>query len=98
VVQTTAAPAPTPSPTATATPVPTPVPTPSGALHSTPAQAFVNANGIPVPLRGFNVNPIWNDSVGNTWDKAKYDQIRVKGFNAVRFVLKWSDFEPTRDR
>ena len=99
VVQTTAGPTPTPTPSPTArrpTPTPTPVPAPSGALHSTPAQAFVNSNGTPVPLHGFNVNPIWNDSVGNTWDKAKYDQIRAKGFNTVRFVLKWSDFEPTR--
>jgi aryl-phospho-beta-D-glucosidase BglC (GH1 family) len=55
----------------------------------------VDASGQPVDLRGLNVVPIWRGSPGRTWDQARYDQIRAKGFNAVRMVLYWDDFEPS---
>ena len=38
--------------------------------------------------------PVWRDSPGRTWERARYEQIRAKGFNVVRFVLYWRDFEP----
>jgi hypothetical protein len=87
-----------PSTTTTTSPAPPPPPPPgpAGSLHSTATQAFVDANGDEVRLRGFNVIPVWGNSPGQTWDSAKYTQIRSKGFNAVRFVLYWDDFEPSR--
>ena len=93
---TTPSPTPTATPTATHTPAPSPAPEPppSGALHSTPTQAFVDGTGREIALHGFNVTPIWSDKPGQTWDQSRYEQIRAKGFNAVRYVLKWSDFEP----
>ena len=39
--------------------------------------------------------PIWRGSPGRTWDQSRYDQIRAKGFNTVRMVLYWDDFEPS---
>ncbi len=75
---------------------PAPSPPPAGALHSTASEPFVAADGKPVRLQGFNVSPVWSDKPGQTWDAARYQQIRDRGFNAVRLVLKWSDFEPTR--
>lgn len=64
-------------------------------LHATPQNAFVDPGGQPVPLRGFNVVPVWS-TAGSTWGAAQYERIRDKGFNAVRFVLYWDDFEPSR--
>jgi len=81
-------------------PSPSPPDTPSagpevsGALHSTPAAPFVTASGAPVTLQALNVVPVWSSDPGNTWAKAHYDRIAAKGFNAVRFVLYWDDFEP----
>jgi hypothetical protein len=86
----------TAAPTTTTTAGTPPPPGPAGSLHSTATQAFVDANGNEVRLRGFNVIPVWGNSPGQTWDSAKYTQIRSKGFNAVRFVLYWDDFEPSR--
>ena len=63
-------------------------------LHTTPGHAFVDAGGNAVQLRGLNLVPIWRGSPGRTWDQARYDQIAAKGFNVVRLVLYWSDFEP----
>ena len=77
-------------------PPPPPSPSPAGALHSTTAEPFVDAAGRAVRLHGFNLTPVWSDKPGQTWTLARYQQIRDKGFNAVRLVLKWSDFEPTR--
>ena len=77
-------------------PPPPPSAPPAGALHSTAGEPFVDATGEAVRLHGFNVTPVWSNKPGQTWSLARYQQIRDKGFNAVRFVLKWSDFEPTR--
>ena len=63
-------------------------------LHTTPDHAFVDAAGNEVQLRGLNLVPIWRGSPGRTWDQARYDQIAAKGFNVVRLVLYWDDFEP----
>jgi hypothetical protein len=68
----------------------------SGPLHSMPTQAFVDANGHEVRLNGLNVIPVWSNRPGQTWEPERYEQIRAKGFNAVRFVLYWDDYEPTR--
>jgi endoglycosylceramidase len=65
-------------------------------LHTTPDHAFVDAGGNEVQLRGLNLVPVWRDSPGRTWEQARYDQIAAKGFNAVRLVLYWRDFEPQR--
>jgi hypothetical protein len=90
-------------PTAASLPLPTggggvlasPPPTGPG-LHSTPTQAFVDASGQQVLLKGFNVVPVWRGNPGSTWDASRYLQIKAKGFDAVRFVLYWRDFEPQR--
>ena len=76
---------------------PPPSPSPAGALHSTTAEPFVDAAGRAVRLHGFNLTPVWSGKPSQTWTLARYQQIRDKGFNAVRFVLKWSDFEPTKE-
>ncbi len=47
-------------------------------------------------LRGFNVLPVWSSSPGNTWGADTYTNMRLKGFNAVRMVVYWSDLEPAR--
>jgi hypothetical protein len=85
-----------PPPTTTTTTTAPPPPAPSGALHSTSTQPFVDSAGNPVRLIGLNVIPVWNSSPGQTWALAKYQQIRDKGFNAVRFVLYWDNFESSR--
>lgn len=66
------------------------------ALHSTPTEAFVDASGTPVRLYGLNMPPVWHGSPGQTYAQADYDKIAARGFNAVRFVLQWRDFEPTK--
>jgi endoglycosylceramidase len=63
-------------------------------LHATATHAFVKADGTPVRLNGVNVVPVWSDSPGQTWSQARYDSIAAKGFESVRFVLHWDDFEP----
>jgi hypothetical protein len=75
-----------------------PVAAGGAALHSTSTQAFVDAAGRPVPLIGLNVIPVWKGRPGATWPRARYDQIRAKGFDAVRFVLYWDVMEPARGR
>jgi hypothetical protein len=65
-------------------------------LHATARHAFVRQNGAPVALNGVNVVPVWADSPGRTWGQARYDSIVSKGFDSVRFVLYWDDFEPRR--
>jgi Cellulase (glycosyl hydrolase family 5) len=65
-------------------------------LHATARHAFVRQSGTPVRLNGVNVVPVWADSPGRTWSAARYDAIARKGFNSVRFVLYWADFEPRR--
>jgi len=49
-----------------------------------------------VPLRGFNVIPVWNTMPGKTWWPGAYSDIRAKGLNAVRLVVYWSELEPSR--
>jgi hypothetical protein len=67
-------------------------------LHTTAANAFVRSDGTPVALNGLNVVPVWSNSPSKTWRKARYDSMAVKGFNSVRFVLYWDDFEPSKGR
>jgi hypothetical protein len=49
-----------------------------------------------VRLVGVNVIPVFKGSPGRTWPRERYDQIRAKGFTAVRFVLYWDVMEPAR--
>jgi hypothetical protein len=70
-----------------------PVPAP---LHATATQPFVEPSGRAVRLVGLNVIPVFKGSPGRTWPQARYDQIRAKGFTAVRFVLYWDLMEPAR--
>jgi hypothetical protein len=49
-----------------------------------------------VRLVGVNVIPVFKGSPGRTWPRERYDQIRAKGFTAVRFVLYWDLMEPAR--
>lgn len=65
-------------------------------LHATARHAFVDPSGRPVRLVGLNVIPVWKGEPGRTWPQARYDQIRAKGFTAVRFVLYWDLMEPRR--
>jgi hypothetical protein len=67
-------------------------------LHTTATDAFVRSDGTPVALNGLNVVPVWSNSPGKTWSRARYDSIAAKGFNSVRFVLYWDDFEPSKGR
>lgn len=67
-------------------------------LHSSPSYPFLDAAQRPAKLRGLNVVPLWTDNPGATWPIDRYEQIAVKGFTAVRFVLYWDDFEPNRGR
>jgi hypothetical protein len=69
-----------------------------GRLQTTVTDAFVRADGTPVALNGLNVVPVWSKSPGKTWSRARYHSIAAKGFNSVRFVLYWDDFEPSRGR
>ncbi|MEA2250677.1 MAG: endoglycosylceramidase [Solirubrobacteraceae bacterium] len=68
------------------------------ALRATSTQAFVDAAGRPVSLIGLNVIPVWKGRPGATWPRSRYDQIRAKGFTAVRFVLYWDVMEPAPGR
>jgi hypothetical protein len=61
-------------------------------LASTPP-ANVNPAALQPP--GLNVLPVWTSRPGSTWPQASYDQIRAKGFGVLRFMLHWSDFEPS---
>ncbi len=63
-------------------------------LHSTPTDAFVDAGGRRLRLVGLNVAPLRQELPGGTWGADTYQQIRRMGFNVVRFVLYWDDFEP----
>jgi Cellulase (glycosyl hydrolase family 5) len=65
-------------------------------LHSTPTDAFVDPRGRPVRLVGLNVVPVWRNDPGRTWPLEDYRRIRGMGFNVVRLVLYWDDFEPGR--
>jgi hypothetical protein len=67
-------------------------------LHATTTQAFVRPDGTAVKLSGVNVVPVWADRPGRTWSRSRYESIARKGFNSVRFVLYWDDFEPRRGR
>jgi hypothetical protein len=71
-----------------------PAPPPDG-VHATRTDAFVRPDGKPIRLNGVNVIPVWRNSPGRTWSAARYRSIAAKGFNAVRFVLYWDDFEPS---
>jgi hypothetical protein len=64
-------------------------------LHSTRTDAFVDPRGRPLRLVGLNVVPVWRDR-GRTWSLESYRRIRAVGFNLVRLVLYWDDFEPRR--
>jgi hypothetical protein len=67
-------------------------------LHATAAHAFVRSDGTPVAFNGLNVVPVWSNSPGKTWSKSRYASMAAKGFNSVRFVLYWDDFEPSKGR
>jgi hypothetical protein len=69
---------------------------PRGPLHTTATQPFVAPSGRAVRLVGLNVIPVWKGEPGRTWPQRRYDQIRAKGFTAVRFVLYWDLMEPAR--
>jgi endoglycosylceramidase len=77
-------------------PGPSPGLTTPVALHATATHAFVRPDGTAVKLNGVNVIPVWANSPGRTWRQSRYDSIGRKGFNSVRFVLYWDDFEPRR--
>lgn len=65
-------------------------------LHSTRTDAFVDPRGRPLRLVGLNVVPVWRNHRGRTWSLESYRRIRAVGFNVVRLVLYWDDFEPRR--
>ena len=67
-------------------------------LHSTRTDAFVDPRGRPLRLVGLNVVPVWRNHRGRTWSLESYRRIRAIGFNVVRLVLYWDDFEPRRGR
>ncbi|MFG1997925.1 glycoside hydrolase family 5 protein [Spirillospora sp. NPDC048911] len=67
----------------------------AGKLRTTAKQAFVGTRG-PEQLNGPNLQPIWDANDPDTWGQDTYDQIRAKGFTAVRMVLFWDDFEPSK--
>ncbi|MFI0448077.1 glycoside hydrolase family 5 protein [Actinomadura sp. 6N118] len=69
----------------------------AGKLRTTAKQAFVGARG-PEQLNGPNLQPIWGPNDPGTWGQDTYDQIKAKGFTAVRMVLFWDDFEPSKGR
>jgi len=69
---------------------------PPAPLHATATQPFVAPSGRAVRLVGLNVIPVWKGEPGRTWPRERYDQIRAKGFTAVRFVLYWDLMEPAR--
>jgi hypothetical protein len=65
-------------------------------LHSTRTDAFVDPGGRPLRLVGLNVVPVWRHHQGRTWSLDSYRRMRAVGFNVVRLVLYWDDFEPRR--
>jgi hypothetical protein len=68
----------------------------SAPLHATATEPFVAPSGRAVRLVGLNVIPVFKGHPGGTWPRERYDQIRAKGFTAVRFVLYWDVMEPAR--
>ena len=74
-----------------------PVPSAPVPLHATATEPFVTPAGRPIRLVGLNVIPVSKQHPGSTWPQERYDQIRAKGFNAVRFVLYWDVMQPHRD-
>ena len=63
-------------------------------FHTTKNQLFVDANGYDHTLTAVNIWPVWEGSVA--WPVSTYNEIRSAGFNAVRFLLPWRSYEPTR--
>jgi Cellulase (glycosyl hydrolase family 5) len=87
-----------PSPEAEDPPPDFPVP-----LHSEPpgedgdvSRAFVTSDGERLILNGVNMFPVIGAS--RPWGREDYEDIADKGFTAVRFLLRWSDFEPQPGR
>ena len=58
----------------------------------------MRSDGTPVTLNGLNVVPVWSNSPGKTWSRVRYASMAAKGFNSVRFVLYWDDFERSQGR
>ena len=71
-------------------------PTGVAPLHATAEHAFVTPDGNPLVMNGLNVVPVWAGRPGETWAQHHYDNMAAKGFDSVRFVLHWVDFEPRR--
>ena len=78
-------------------PDPVIVPSSAGPLATKDAR-IVDPRGRSVLLRGFNIIPIFDDPPGQTWGAGHYRRMRGLGLNVARFVLYWSDFEPSRGR
>jgi Cellulase (glycosyl hydrolase family 5)/Bacterial Ig domain len=54
------------------------------------AGAFVDSRGCTIKLQGFNTFPVWT--------LEHYRGIKAKGFNALRLILPWRDYEPSAGR
>src|SRR3954453_1165821 len=86
--------APPESTATTTTPAPPPPAPYPAKFHTTPAHAFVDGNGIPAKVNGFNIFPVFSD--GTRWGSEHYKAIAAKGFTAVRFFMPWAYYEPTK--
>jgi Cellulase (glycosyl hydrolase family 5) len=65
-------------------------------LHATAAHAFVDSAGTQHRLIGPNLQPLWDANSTDTWGQSTYRAIKAKGFTAVRMVLFWDMFQPTK--
>ncbi len=63
-------------------------------FHTRGLTDFVDTNGCALKVYGFNIFPVFSD--GNMNPEWYYTKIRDAGFNAVRFVIYWSDMEPSK--
>ena len=62
-------------------------------LRSSSTTAFLKPTGAEVRLNGVNVS---FDDDGSALTRDQIDGITTKGYNAVRYALRWRDFEPTK--
>jgi len=53
--------------------------------------AFIDQSGQPANLFGVNVRNVYNDL--NTYTQTQFDAINSKGFDCIRIVMDWEDFE-----
>lgn len=68
------------------------------AIHHGIPQPFVDRNHIAHGLNGVNVRSIINADGRPRYSQKQMNEISAKGFDSLRVLLNWPDFEPTKGR